>query len=110
MLDNVKAMQLLAGLGGAWCGWNDEMFPFLAFELSIDTVQMDNRATGPELVTTSEWSMARKDCCVGCEASQRARQCGFKRGTCSHVALRTGWNASLPCTCVGGLHLLNCDG
>lgn len=110
MLDNEKAMRLLAGLGGAWCGWNDEMFPFLAFELGIDTVQMDNRVTGPEVVTTSEWSMARKDCCVGCDASQRARRCGFERRTCSQVALRTGWGASLPCTCAGGLHLLNCDG
>ena len=110
MLDSEEAMRLLVGLGGAWCGWNDEMFPFMAFELGIDTVQMDNRASGPEIVTTGEWSMARPGCCVGCTASQRARNCGFRRNTCSHVELRTGWGASAPCTCLGHLHLLNCDG
>lgn len=110
MLDSEQAMRLLVGLGGAWCGWNDEMFPFMAFELGIDTVQMDNRASGPEIVTTGEWSMARPGCCVGCTASQRARNCGFPRNTCSHVELRTGWGASAPCTCLGHLHLLNCDG
>ena len=68
MLDSEEAMRLLVGLGGAWCGWNDEMFPFMAFELGIDTVQMDNRASGPEIVTTGEWSMVRPGCCVGCPA------------------------------------------
>ena len=68
-----------------------ERFPLMAYELAIDTVQLEKDR---ELIVTSS-------------AAMRA---GSSLTACTSLDTRSGWNASRSCACVGDGELtLNCD-
>jgi len=76
--------------GGAVLG-GGERFPFMAYQLGLDSVQL---AKDRELIITSPTAMSA----------------GSSLTACTSLDTRTGWNASQVCICVGDGELtLNCD-
>lgn len=90
------------------------VFPFMAYELGLDSVQIrtadpaGGSAGASEIVLTGH-SGAGDECCRGCTARERALSCLAPLFTCGSVELRTGWQASRRCECDGRPVGLNCD-
>ena len=99
---------------GAFCPFHGTVFPFMAYELGLDSVQIrtadpaGGSAGASEIVLTGH-SGAGDECCRGCTARERALSCLAPLFTCGSVELRTGWQASRRCECDGRPVGLNCD-
>ena len=97
-----------------------ETFPFMAYELGFDSVQirtadaLGGSAGRGEIVLTSGASMARPGCsCDGCEAARvRVQSCAWPEAapTCTRAEVRAGWLGTLPCGCSDSEPVLNCVG
>ena len=90
------------------------VFPFMAYELGLDSVQIrtadptGGSAGASEIVLTGHLG-AGDACCRGCTARERALSCIAPLSTCGSVELRTGWQASRRCECDDRPVGLNCD-
>lgn len=93
---SVVALRSVVGTNGG-----NEIFPFLAYKLGIDTVQVEsNRQFGAEIIMTSRQSME----------APHLNGSGGGPGlspTCIR-GLRAGWNASRPCHCDLDVPTLTC--
>tara|TARA_B110001452_G_scaffold230524_1_gene206947 strand:- start:289 stop:618 length:330 start_codon:yes stop_codon:yes gene_type:complete len=103
-------MRRLHGVGGG------DVFPFMAYELQIDSVQIrtsdysGGSAGTSEIVLTGDPSMAGgPGCCAGCSARERVLACALTKRTCGGAELRSGWAATRSCGCDGAQMALNCD-
>ena len=90
------------------------VFPFMACELALDSVQIrtadptGGSAGASEIVLAGHLG-AGDACCRGCTARERALSCIAPLSTCGSVELRTGWQASRRCECDDRPVGLNCD-
>jgi len=97
-----EAMQLLQGVGGG------DIFPFIAYELGFDSVQIrtadlaGGSSGASEIVLTRLLGIGHSECCVGCSAKKRALSCGAPASTCGDAELRTGCKpGDVACATVG---------
>lgn len=98
-----EAVALLEGV--SWI----EPYPFMAYELGYDSVQVSSTAgygVSPQLIVTSRESVVNASCvCEGCDLRQLAMRCSpFGKSRSASVCgwaieYRVGWNASQVCEC-----------
>lgn len=102
-----EAMQRLHSVGGG------DVFPFMAYELGWDSVQVRTSDPGggsagaSEIVFTGDSSMSRPGCCPDGSARERALSFGLPASTCGSVELRTGGQARRASRCDGKQVALN---